>query len=144
MCLEHGLELVEQCSCKEPLKLFPRGKPPFCCVACGLGWEGLPHKKASQADTAHERTIQYFFEILFAQGTPNRLARLLSLIEEHELGKEAQAGKRQPSSHYISRLLVRGTLSLKDVVQALARVQIPFHQIFADWTNTQDKIAVIE
>lgn len=144
VCLEHRLELQWQCTCKTFFKLFPRGKPPFCCVKCGLAWKDLPHKEASKADRENEEDLQNFFSVLFSQGTPKRLARLLSLIEECELRKEEQMNKRQKPYHYISRLIKRGTLSLEDVLEAIILLRLSFNELFADWTNTQDKISMID
>jgi hypothetical protein len=144
VCLEHELRLQHQCSCHTYLKLFPRGKPPFCCAACGLDWQKLPHVKAEHSAIQAEETFRYFFSRLFSQGTPKRLARLLSFIEERQRRKEASVKAKQPSVHYISRLIARGTLSLEDVVRDLVLTNASFDEAFADWTNDQDQIAVIE
>lgn len=144
VCLEHGLLLQYQCACRTFLKLFPRGKLPFCCADCGLSWQELPQVKASRDAMQAEEIFRYFFSMLFSQGTPRRLARLLSFIEEHQRRTESSVGKRQPPLHYISRLIARGTLSLEDVVRELLSVGVSFEEAFADWKNDQDQIVMIE
>jgi hypothetical protein len=144
VCLDHGFLLQHKCSCTTYLKLFSHGKPPFCCAACGLDWQELPREKASRDDKEAEETFRYFFSMVFSQGTPKRLARLLSFIEEHQRGKETHVSEKQPSLHYISRLIVRGTLSLEEVMRELILTHVSFDEAFADWKNDQDQIAVIE
>lgn len=144
VCFEHGLRLQYQCSCRTFLKLFSHGKPPFCCASCGLDWQELPRVKASCEAVQAEEAFRYFFSVLFSQGTPKRLARLLGFIEEHQRRKESHAGEKHLSVHYISRLIARGTLSLEEVVRELIETEVSFKEAFADWDNDQDQIAVIE
>jgi hypothetical protein len=143
-CLEHELLLQYQYSCRTYLKLFSRGKTPFCCAACGLAWQELPRVKAGRERIQAEAEFRYFFSMLFSQGTPKRLARLLGFIEEHQRRKEAHVSEKQPSVHYISRLIARGTLSLEEVVRELVMTNVSFDEAFVDWKNDQDQIAVIE
>ena len=144
VCLEHELLLQYKCSCTTSLKLFSRGKLPFSCATCGMGWQELPRVKASRENMQAEETFRYIFSMLFTQGTPKRLARLLSFIEEHQRRKEGPTNEKQPSVHYISRLLARGTLSLEEVVSELISTRVSFNEAFADWKNDQDTISLIE
>jgi hypothetical protein len=144
VCLEHELLLQHQCSCTTYLKWFSRGNPPFCCAACGLGWQELSRVKASREDIQAEEAFRYIFSMLFSQGTPKRLARLLSFLEEHRRRKEAHASEKPPSLRYISRLIARGTLSLEEVVHELVQTHVSFEEVFADWKDDQDQIVVIE
>jgi len=93
VCLEHELMLQYQCTCTTYLKSFPRGKPPFCCTNCGMDWQELPRVKASREAVQAEEAVRSFFSTLFAQGTPKRLARLLSFIEERQRRKESHLSK---------------------------------------------------
>jgi len=111
---------------------------------CASRGQELPREKASRDDKGAEEAVRYFFSTVFSQGTPKRLARLLSFIEEHQRRNEPHGNAKQPSFHYISRLIARGTLSLEEVVSELVVTHIAFDAAFADWKNDQDQVAVIE